>query len=79
MNKKYKFLQKHKNEFNNTYKDLIGNEWSLNFPVYLFDRDWFRLTKVSLYELAKELKKDNSAQLLPLFISDKQYFLYTKN
>ena len=62
MNKKYKFLQKHKNEFNNTYKDLMGNEWSLNFPVYLFDRDWFRLKKVTLYDLAKELKPDNSQE-----------------
>ena len=62
MKQPYKFLQKHKNEFNNTYKSLCGSKWSLNFPVFLFDRDWFRLKKVSLYDLAKELKPDNSKE-----------------
>jgi len=62
MKQHYKFLKKHKNEFINTYKSLIGNSWSLNFPVFLFDRDWFRLRKVTLYDLAKELKPDNSKE-----------------
>ena len=31
-------------------------------PVFLFDRDWFRLKKVTLYDLAKELKPDNSQE-----------------
>ena len=62
MKKKYKFLQKHINEFTKTYQSIKGKKWSLNFPVYLFDRDWFRLKKVSLYDLAKELKPDNSKE-----------------
>ena len=62
MKKQYKFLQKHLNEFTKTYKSLDGNKWSLNFPVFLFDRDWFRLKKVKLYDLAKELKPDNSQE-----------------
>ena len=62
MKKRYKFLQKHLEEFTKTYKDLRGHKWSLSFPVFLFDRDWFRLKKVTLYELAKELKPDNSQE-----------------
>tara|TARA_Y100001968_G_scaffold307638_1_gene325645 strand:- start:92 stop:592 length:501 start_codon:yes stop_codon:yes gene_type:complete len=62
MKKRYKFLQKHINEFNKTYKSLRGNIWSLDFPVFLFDRNWFRLKKVTFYDLAKELKPDNSQE-----------------
>ena len=62
MKKQYKFFQKHKDEFIKTYKSLQGKKWSLSFPVFLFDRDWFRLKKVTLYELAKELKPDNSQE-----------------
>ena len=62
MKRRYKFLQKHMIEFTKTYKSLQGHKWSLSFPVFLFDRDWFRLRKVSLYELAKELKPDNSQE-----------------
>jgi hypothetical protein len=62
MKKQYKFLQKHMNEFIETHKSLRGNIWSLNFPVFLFDRNWFRLKKVSLFDLAKELKPDNSKE-----------------
>jgi len=62
MKKQYKFLQKHINEFDKTYKSLLGKPWSLNFPVFLFNRDWFRLKKVTLYDLAKELKPDNSQE-----------------
>ena len=45
-----------------TYKSLLGIKWSLNFPVFLFDRDWFRLKKIKFYDLAKELKPDNSQE-----------------
>ncbi len=62
MKKRYKFLKRHLDEFINTYKDLHGQKWSLSFPVFLFDRDWFRLKKVTLFELAKELKTDNSQE-----------------
>ena len=62
MKKQYKFLQKHVNEFTKTYKNLDGHKWSLNYPVFIFDRDWFRLKKVKLYDLAKELKPDNSQE-----------------
>ena len=62
MRKRYKFLRKHIDEFTKTYKNLEGNKWSLSFPVFLFDRDWFRLKKVRLYDLAKELKPDNSQE-----------------
>ena len=62
MRENYKFLHKHLNEFTETYKSLLGNKWSLDFPVFLFDRDWFKLKKVTLYDLAKELKPDNSEE-----------------
>ena len=62
MKNNYKFLQKHGIEFNEAFKNLQGKKWSLNFPVFLFDRDWFRLKKVKLYDLAKELKPDNSQE-----------------
>ena len=62
MKKRYKFLQKHMNEFTETYKSLKGHSWSLSFPVFLFNRDWFRLRKITLYDLAKELKPDNSQE-----------------
>jgi len=62
MKKRYKFLKKHINEFNETYKSLRKQTWSLKFPVFLFDRDWFRLKKLNLYDLAKELKPDNSQE-----------------
>ena len=71
MKKRYKFFKKHIDEFIKTYKSLQGQKWSLNFPVFLFDRDWFRLKKVTLYELAKELKPDNS-QEAPEIIQYKQ-------
>ena len=62
MKNNYKFLSKHKNEFIKTLNSLQGHKWSLNFPVFLFDRDWFRLKKFTLYNLAKELKPDNSQE-----------------
>ncbi len=49
-------------QFSETYKSLKGNEWSLDYPVFIFDRDWFKLKKISLYDLAKELKTDNSQE-----------------
>ena len=72
MKQRYKFLQKHVNEFNKTYKSLLEKKWSLNFPVFLFDRDWFRLEKVKLYDLAKELRPDNS-QEAPELIQYQQF------
>ena len=62
MKKRYKFLKKHINEFIKTYKSLRGNIWSLNFPVFLFDRDWFRLKKISIYQLTRVLQPDNSQE-----------------
>ena len=62
MKKRYKFLQKHINEFREACKSLKESKWSLEFPVFLFDRDWFKLKKVTLYDLAKELKPDNSKE-----------------
>ena len=62
MKKGYKFLKKHRYEFKATYISLLEKKWSLNFPVFLFDRDWFRLKKVALYDLAKELETDNSQE-----------------
>ena len=58
----YKFFKKHKTEFITTYRDLKGKKWSLAFPVFLFDRDWFKLKKVCLFNLAKELKPDYSQE-----------------
>ena len=50
------------NEFIKTYKSLRGKIWSLNFPVFLFDRSWFRLKKITLYDLTRELIPDNSQE-----------------
>ena len=69
MKKRYKFLEKHMNEVIKTFNSLRGNIWSLNFPVFLFDRDWFRLKKVPIYDLAKELKPDNSHEATELIQS----------
>jgi len=71
MTKQYRFLQKHINEFTKALESLREKKWSLNFPVFLFDRDWFRLKKVKFYDLAKELKPDNS-QEAPELIQYKQ-------
>ena len=62
MKKKYKFLQKHKSELITTFQNLEGNKWSLNFPVFIFNRSWFKLKKVTLYNLCLELKPDNSQE-----------------
>ena len=62
MKKQYKFFQKHRDEFIKAYENLQGQKWSLSFPVFLFDRNWFKLKKITLYELAKELKPDNSQE-----------------
>ena len=62
MKKRYKFFPKHMDEFTKAYKDLQGNKWSLSFPVFLYDRDWFRLKKITLYELATVIKTDNSQE-----------------
>ena len=62
MKNRYKFLKKHIDDFSKTFKSLQGENWSLSFPVFLFDRDWFRLKKVTLYELARELQPDNSQE-----------------
>ncbi len=72
MKRQYKFLEKHLKEFHQTYKSLGGIKWSLNFPVFLFDRDWFRLKKVTVSDLAKELKPDNS-QEAPELIQYQQF------
>ena len=71
MRKHYKFLRKHIDEFKKTYKNLKGEQWSLTFPVFLFDRDWFKLKKVTLCELTNKLKPDNS-QEAPEIIQYKQ-------
>ena len=62
MKKRYKFLQKHINEFIKTYKSLKGTIWSLDFPVFIFNRDWFMLKKVTFSNLSKELKPDTSQE-----------------
>ena len=62
MKKHYKFLQKHIIEFVKTYKSLKGTTWSLDFPVFIFNRDWFMLKKVKISDLAKELKPDISQE-----------------
>ena len=62
MNKHYKFFQKHTDEFITTYKSLEGHKWSLSFPVFIFDRDWFKLKKINLYELSIVLQPDNSQE-----------------
>ena len=62
MEKQYKFFKKHIDEFTKTYKSLQGHKWSLNFPVFLFDRDWFRLKKITIYQLARVLQPDNSQE-----------------
>ena len=62
MKKQYKFLQKHINEFIETYKSIEGTIWSLDFPIFIFNRDWFMLKKVAISDLARELKPDTSQE-----------------
>ena len=62
MKSSYKFLHKHMVEFNKTYRSLRDDNWSLNLPVFIFDRDWFKLKKIRIHDLAKELKTDNSQE-----------------
>ena len=62
MKKRYKFLKKHINEFIKTSNSLKGIMWSLDFPVFIFDRDWFMLKKITISDLAKEIKPDNSQE-----------------
>tara|TARA_B100000700_G_C15008607_1_gene839835 strand:+ start:895 stop:1395 length:501 start_codon:yes stop_codon:yes gene_type:complete len=62
MKNEYKFLNKHKKEFIRTYQNLAGHKWSFNFPIFIFNRCWFKLNKISLIELPKELEPDNSQE-----------------
>ena len=71
MKRQYQFLEKHLTEFTKTYKSLGGIKWSLNLPVFLFNRDWFLLKKVTVSDLAKVLKPDNSEEA-PELIQYKQ-------
>ena len=43
----------------------------IEFSSFLFDRDWFRLKKIALCELPKEIKQDNSEEA-PEIIQYKQ-------
>ena len=71
MKKNYKFLEKHKDELNSTIQSLRHEAWSLEFPVFIFNRCWFKLTKVRLNELSKQLRPDNSDEL-PELVRHKQ-------
>ncbi len=45
-----------------TLEGLLGKSWSLDTPVFLFNRCWLRLEKVKLKQLGKRLPADNSAE-----------------
>ena len=45
-----------------TFIKLQGSFWSLDTPVFLFDRCWLRLDKIKFDELKKRLPPDNSAE-----------------
>ncbi|WP_320667522.1 hypothetical protein [Prochlorococcus sp. MIT 1307] len=51
---------KHSQTIESTLKSLLGVRWSMKSPVFLFDRCWLRLEKISLDELTKRLPVDNS-------------------
>ena len=59
---KYQFLERHKSELQSTFNDFVGSPWSLDLPVFLFNRCWFRLQKIKLYELSIKLLPDNSQE-----------------
>ena len=62
MHSKYKFLLRHKKEFQSTFEVFKAKEWSLAFPVFIFERSWFKLKKIRLDELAHQLQPDNSQE-----------------
>ena len=45
-----------------SYQTLIGKNWSLEHPVFLFDRCWLRLEHVDVDKLIIRLPPDNSAE-----------------
>ena len=56
------FATEHLKIFDSTLQSLLDTSWSLNLPVFLFDRCWFRLEKLRLEQLAKRLPPDKSSE-----------------
>ncbi len=62
---------RHSQTIKSTWEGLSGKPWSLDSPVFLFDRCWLRLEKIQLSQLSKRLPTDNSCEA-PELIKYKQ-------
>ena len=62
MEKDYKFLNKHKVELKSGLESIKDKPWSLEFPIFIFDRCWFKLNKIKIMDLYRNLKPDNSEE-----------------
>ena len=62
---------------------LEGSVWSLNAPVFLFDRCWLRLDTIRLDELRNRLPPDITAEAPELIrynqlLTEKQLLVFSK-
>ncbi|WP_041391149.1 hypothetical protein [Prochlorococcus marinus] len=53
-----------------TFKDLEAKPWSYELPVFLLNRCWLRLEKITVMELAERLPTDNSRESPELIFYD---------
>ena len=60
--KDHSLTERHYHLIMSTFQSLIGRPWSLEHPVFIFDRPWLRLEKISVYELSNRLPPDNSSE-----------------
>ena len=58
----YKLLERHKKEIKSCLTALQGCSWSLDLPVFIFNRCWFRLQKIKINELSFKLSPDKSQE-----------------
>ncbi len=54
--------KKHVFDIHTAFNDLGGISWSLESPIFLFDRSWLRLVRLRLSELNAYLPPDKSAE-----------------
>ena len=54
--------KKHKENIRETLKEIKDESWSWKLPVFLLNRCWLRLEKITINELSLYLPLDNSAE-----------------
>ena len=62
MLKRQSLTERHYQTLESAFLGLQGNTWSLDNPVFLFDRCWLRLEEIRLVELKVRLPPDNSEE-----------------